>query len=200
MKSLPRHVIAVLLVVAAAFGIALSSQSAGAQNTSPGSAPVNIVSPLPLPVNIANASPIPVSGTIAVAPNEDPVQLSTSLFFTPGEFSLFVRFYTVPEGKRLILEDISARSIMQPDATVEANLVVADTRYTRFLFFSRQHRVAATDPIDPIPVQDIFIAGGPVRVVVEAGQALEFHGRRSSSTEIATLRAYFSGHLEDVAQ
>ncbi len=122
-KSVPRHIIPASLVAVALVGMTLTSQSAGAQNPSPGSAPVNIVSPLPLPVNIVSPLPVPVSGTIAVASNEEPVQLSASGAFLPGELSGGGLFYTVPEGKRLIIEDMSARAQMHPDQTVDARPV-----------------------------------------------------------------------------
>ena len=200
MKSLPRHVIPASLVVVALVGMTLTSQSAGAQNPSPGSAPVNVVSPLPLPVTIASPSPIPVSGTIAVASNREPIQVVDSAIFLPGEISKGRLLYTVPESKRLIIEDMSARTQMHPGQTVDAHLTVSGGEfYVRHMTFIFQHRITVTEPVSN-PVQDIFVAGGLVRIVVGPGQKLSLEGRRSASEGLSLVSAGVSGYLEDVAQ
>ena len=197
MKSLPRHVIPVSLVVAAAFGIALSSQSAGAQNPMPGTAPVNIVSPLPLPVNISNASPITVSGTIAVASNREAVQIGVECRVSPTLIGGADQAYTVPDGKRLTIEDVSIRVSTPIDQVVEARVSAG---YTRYMSFSYQGRFDyGTGP------RDVYIADGPVRIVATAGEIIRFECYRDvlkgdPFDPIVRFDGGFSGYLEDVAQ
>jgi hypothetical protein len=122
-----RAVVAAAFVVVAVSALVIGSRDVGAQNAVPGSAPVNIVGPLPLPVTgtvtVTNA---PTSTTVnnpATNPvlvrdvdveQREPVQfrgVTTSFTGSSGSTS----FVTVPAGKMLVIEHVSA-SINLPTA------------------------------------------------------------------------------------
>jgi hypothetical protein len=116
----------VLVTTAALAGLAfvgslMTPPQAVAQNPSPGSAPVNIVSPLPLPVSISGTPTINFANTAAnpllVRDVDNParnfVRLNFNVAQPAGTGSGLICFesgYTVPAGKRLVIDDVSART------------------------------------------------------------------------------------------
>ena len=95
-----------LAVCALAIGAAWSV----AQPQSPPSAPVTVVN--------QSTNPVPVTGIVSVTRNIVPVRLYDNQTVEPGNtVARFSEFYTVPAGKRLIVEHISCSfAVYAPDA------------------------------------------------------------------------------------
>ena len=107
MKTLSRQ-IPLLVLCALVLGIGAGWSAAGPQ--SPPSAPVTVVNQ---PTN-----PVPVTGIVSVNRNIDPVRLYDAKPVPPGDtIARFSDFYTVPTGKRLIVEYLSCSfTVHAPDA------------------------------------------------------------------------------------
>jgi hypothetical protein len=109
---------AALLAVVGSFMSSRQATAQGQGNPVPGSAPVNIVSPLPLPVTgslevtASLDAPLPVVSSIDA---RIPVQASntTDCGFNACQMLL----YTVPEGKRLVVEYVSGTGRLLPSGS-----------------------------------------------------------------------------------
>lgn len=123
MKRFKKHLMAVAVLAGLAIaGSMMSTYPISATNPVPGSAPVNIVSPVPLPVqgtvaigNFPSSLPVSVSTTPGSplyirdvdSPAHNPFAQYLSCAIDPGQETCTAQF-TVPTGKALVIETISA--------------------------------------------------------------------------------------------
>ena len=151
-----------------------------------GSAPVTIVGPLPVPVSGSTT----VSGTVAASQNgtwnvgingtptvsvttNQPIETNVSEQVTGlgGRFTVF----TVPPGKRLVVEHFSSEALVATGVTVTRYLLgtAPDPNVpgvTNFTHFIPQASSSPCPTCEPNMVT--IVASQPIRMYVEAGQGL----------------------------
>ena len=175
MKTLNRQ-ISLLVLCALGIGAVWSA----AQPQSPPSAPVTVVNQ---PTN-----PVPVTGIVSVNRKIDPVRLYDSQTVLAGNtIARFNDFYTVPTGKRLIVEYLSCSFTMHaPDA-------VSCAIEEGFLFLATS---SVSTPASP--GQFTIRSGDAVRVIFGPGEtfAVAVKWNAAQPGEPAAFVG-LSGYLED---
>jgi hypothetical protein len=106
--------------------------------------------------------------------------------------------FTVPAGKRLVIEDASAQVLLpvgqraQVVLTVRDPAPVATSRITRPLTLTFQ--LTTLD----IPARDVFVAGEPVRMYLEPGERLAAFFVRSGTNDSGVAQVYVQGYFVDL--
>ena len=204
-----RHLLpAAGLAVLAAIGLAVASSSAVAQNPNSGTAPVSIVNPLPLPVSgaiglapgssltIANGADNPVLvRDVDERPAYQPFRTRFSVGFSIGESADLVSGYTVPAGKRLVVEDASARAFLPPGQVAEVSLAVL---VSGGVFYNRRLPLIFARRTPGISQSDVLVGGDMVRLYLAAGESLGATGGRSSEEATGSIDVQVTGYLIDV--
>ncbi len=156
---------------------------------------VNITNPV-VQVEVSNADPVPVSGTVTSADNPalQPVSLSigVAISSTNVGFNYFEGpvFYTVPEGKRLVIEYLDAIVYAFPSSNSGQAAVVLSG-----------HPLGITsESIRCTLSQVCWHLNSPTRIYLSAGESLRA-ALLLDVTQAGTLsfvRGSVNGHLVDV--
>lgn len=145
-----------------------------------------------IPVEVSNADPIPVS--VSSGPAVQPIHDTVSSSLEDGEFGVFKIAYTVPAGKRLVIEFISFQSripIGQRPEPFGLNTKVGGE--TGFYVFPVSFAFEDTN----IGL-DTYVASSPTRIYCDPGQSLIFRLGRTANDGTASAFFTFSGYLENV--
>jgi hypothetical protein len=154
---------------------------------------VTIANPasLPLPVrNVDVAARQPFSRTLALN-----AQIGSLVGASTGQHLP----YTVPPGKRLIIEDVGAQVLVPVGQKAQVVLEVQNPAPAGTFRTVRPLTIAfqLTSALG-IPAQDVFVAGEPVRMAVNAGEILRAFFQRSAPTGSGVVEVYVHGYLVDV--
>jgi hypothetical protein len=135
------------------------------------------------------ASPVPVHDT--ATPKRTPFQRSISFLLQDGDFGDIASF-TVPDGKRLVIEYASCYIPSPPD---------------HFILDIGTRDSSGTEVVYMLPVIQEFntsdrghsaIAGQVVKLFSEPGTEVDFQAVRTTSTGTISVFFAISGYLEDV--
>jgi hypothetical protein len=147
--------------------------------------PVPVSLPQPVLTEVINpaADPVPVRDAGLLV---EPVRLQFAAQAAGGNF-LTTNVHTVPAGKRLIIEDLSAKATVQPLEAAEVTLRIGS--FERFV------------PLLPAGVivnRMKHVAGEQVRLVADEGEVIYFQCLRSGADGEHRLEAGLSGYLVEV--
>jgi hypothetical protein len=143
-----RYAVTAVFAALTSIAIECSAQAIAAQPPTAGSAPVTVVN-TPLPVQ----GTVTVQGTVSVTAGE-PVNARNTVTGTTNQTDNFV--YTIPAGKRLIIDYVSAR------ATVQAGESVSGI----FISFPVVHFFVVVSQGPDIGGENVFTAAQSLRVVL----------------------------------
>lgn len=189
----------VLATAAAVACVMVPAQRASAQEQKP-----------PAPVSIVESVPLPISGTVTIGgdaavtvknadtapvPVRDVDRRARQHFQTstvPTSFSgrsATGNVVTVPAGKRLVVEQVSAWiNSGGPGGLLGANLLSGDPLHVQAVSCVPQGQNA---------LNYIFVCAGPTKHYVESGQTLRF-GLETIADEGGFYRVFVSGYYEPV--
>lgn len=169
-----RHLaLGAILAAGTAFGGVLATSSRADAQSGP---TIHLASPLPLPV----------TGTVALSSHREPFQTGmVATGFSGGSGS--AELVTVPEGKRLVLEHVSAWiNTASPDGLSAVTFAVAGVLDTPLC-----QQTGKT----PNGLNHFFSCSGSTRLYAEAGQTVTlFVGTATPDTGF--FRGMISGYLE----
>ena len=173
-------------------------------------------SPKSVIVDNLPSAPVPVAGSVSVT-NSGNLPLSVrdvdknsrqsfshliSLGFLPGTLDASPNpvpvfgSYTVPAGKRLVIEDASA--VVHVPVGQKAHIYMRLIAPNGDPFLVRYRQLRLTFQMSDSPT-DIFVAGEPVRIYLEAGARVEALGRRTGVGGSGFVELVIYGHLVDIS-
>jgi hypothetical protein len=191
---------AAVLSMLAVIGTIMNSRQASAQDQGNG---VTIVSPIPLPVTgtvgVASGASVRVNNTVAdpvrvrnVNDAIQPFQAGQACTGLSGSSGCKVTIFTVPTGKRAVIEYFSGIAILP------VGLVVSPFLHTTQIGLgTRSHFVPTTSPAYPNAPSGITTWGQQVRLYADPGTAIDGSGIASASAGF-TVDFTISGYLVDV--
>ena len=116
---------------------------------------------------------------------KDPFHANIGLGMNPG-----TKFYhfeiTVPAGKRLVIESVTARATLPTGQRVI--LSISSTTSGR----DAMHYIAVT-PQGSFPTYDAYAATSAVRIYADADTTIRFEARRSADAGVANVNIVISG-------
>ena len=174
MTRIKSQIVVAAACVALAIGslLVIGSNDARAQNPNAGTVPVTVVSPLPLPVTLG--------------PREA-VQFSTTGSFTEVGAGT-IDLVTVPAGKRLVIEHVSARVNDTSGVGLSSCALTLDT-VTDFL---------VCHPMGKDALNNVYAANAQTKFYANAGQTVRFSARPLPGGGTGVLSAFASGYYEPV--
>ena len=103
--------------------------------------------------------------------------------------------FTVPAGKRLVLEDVSVGAILGVGQRLEINLIRISVGGEH-----HRHAIAVFHQVTKPGGSDVdFLAGGrPIRIYLEPGEKLTAAARRNSIDEGAFIDVFVYGYFVDL--
>lgn len=127
-----------------------------------------------------------------------PVQINVNVFISFGETSRISDIYTVPEGKRLVIQHVALKC-----DTLGVGNAVRGSVLTQFANddFSHEFAVNAQPSVDG----PLFVANHPMLAFADPGTRVQMHltidqAMGSGSGAFSGLRGTLSGYLESVQQ
>lgn len=151
-------------------------------------------------VNVVNTQAQPVPVRDVEKQRRETFSRSLSSFAEPGSATGNLSTFTVPDGKRLVIEDVS----MEVGLPVgQRALVILDVLHPPPLGSRTSRPVTLNFQLTTIQATDIYVAGEPVRMTLEPGERLQLFFLRSATTPSnsgALATAYVQGYLVDVPQ
>ena len=160
------------------------------------------------PVNVVNTSsePVPVTGTINVGnfgssplPVRDvdngrqPFHVTDTILIAIGEDNDSKTVFTVPAGKRLIIETITARAVLEGVDT--PNIIDVLTTVGNKLAF---HELLVTKQGQTLTGGSAFVGTHYVRAYADPGTDVVFRFSRSDITKDGAAAVTISGYFVDV--
>jgi hypothetical protein len=195
----------------ALFGFAAAliyPERASAQRGGPPTTPVEIVAPVPVPISgnvgITGTAAVQVTNTatnpVRIRNVDNPVQqavtFSAEVVVPDGSFGeINSNAFTVPAGKRLVLEYVSGHASLQPGQKPLVSMITA------FGFGGYVHYLTAVPQGDFSAISarpEEFTINGPLRLYSDGGFSLLIELTRNSSAGLALLQLTFSGYLVDL--
>lgn len=166
----------------------------GQANNAPPTRDVNVVNTPS--VNVVNTASSPALVRDVGAPVRTPVQIGVNVFISFGETSRLSDIYTVPEGKRLVIEHVALKC-----DTLDVGNAVRGSVLTQFASddFSHEFALNAQPPVDG----PLFVANHPMLAFADPGTRVQMdvsidQAMGSGSGGFSGLRGTFSGYLESV--
>ena len=147
-------------------------------------------------VNVVNTASSPALVRDVGAPVRTPVQISVNVFISFGETSKLSDIYTVPEGKRLVIEHVALKC-----DTLAVGNAVRGSVLTQFANDDFSHEFAIN--IQPSVEGPLFVANHPMLAFADPGTRVQIdvsidQAMGSGSGGFSGLRGTFSGYLESV--
>ena len=121
--------------------------------------------------------------TLAIV--HDPFQANIGLGMNPGTLSSNFEI-TVPDGKRLVVESVTARATLPTGQHVI--LSISTTTSER----DALHYIALS-PQGTFPTYDAYAATSSLRIYADAGTTIHFEARRSADVGVANINTVISG-------
>ena len=150
---------------------------------------VNIANPqLAVTVANGNANALPVRSVDV----QTQWQRSQFISIGPGSFGIQASFYTVPAGKRLVVEYVAAFVDVPPGQRASSITVASHVHGSYAQFYVP---LAATGPYN---VSDRFGVGQVTKIYADPGTSLDYGFDRSAGAGSATAFISMSGHLVNV--
>lgn len=187
MFSVKRSLVALISVLALIGLVALVTPHSTQGQGNPHTLDVNVTNPIDSPVPVRE-----VGGPVSI-----PVQISVNVLMTGGDTSADEDVYTVPLGKRLVIEHVSLNSEnLDPGNAVSARV------FTQML-----GQNPSAHPLDvrvQVPVDGpLFVANHPLLAYADSGLTVKVIVRvdqpqGSVSSSFSALNGTMSGHLEDL--
>ena len=140
-------------------------------------------------VQVGNTAANPVPVHDAATPKRTPFQVGFDITISHG-FGGGEASFTVPDGKRLVIEYASASG--ESLESLQYNLVTRLFPQTPFIHF-----LPVTQVVD-FDTRKEFIAGQAVKLYSDPGSTVELRAGRNGTTGIDTVSFIISGYLEDV--
>ena len=199
MFNLKRSVIACLGLLALIGAIALLTPRTGQSQT-------DTVGP-PKPVLVINSpsEPVPVTGMVTVGnlgANPLPVRdvdngrqpfHETGNNFLSGDSGHAITFFTVPAGKRLIIETVSARAELAPlDAPNRVELITQLGNKPVF------HRILVSKQGVDLNGQNVFVGTHFIRAYADPGTDVQLEFAHSNASDDALASMTISGYFIDL--
>ena len=217
MKRLHSHLIAgAVLAVLGTVGVLMNSQQATAQGPPDGLA-VRIVQPVPVPVtgsvtgtlNLAPGASVRVNNPAtdpvlvrSVGDQVQPVQKQGNCQATQGTIGCQGLTYTVPAGKRLVLEYASMNACTLPETA--AYMTVTTNVGGSFVSHSLPAAPPAGSPgttnfaCNLPAASSILAVGQQLHLYADAGTIVFVEMLRNTTSGTTAVTAAISGHLVDV--
>lgn len=148
-------------------------------------------------VNVVNTASSPALVRDVGAPVRTPVQIGVNVFISFGETSRLSDIYTVPEGKRLVIEHVALKC-----DTLAVGNAVRGSVSTRFANDDFSHEFAIN--MQPSVDGPLFVANHPMLAFADPGTRVQLSVSidqaigSGGSGGISGLRGTFSGYLETV--
>ena len=176
-------------------------------------------SPVPPPMNVkvvnTDAEPVPVTGTVSVSnlgssplpvrdvdnPARRAVQFQAFLNCSGGGIgcSPAQTPYTVPEGKRLVIEYASMKvTLSEGQSAILGILTTLNGELVTHYFPQTQPALAPNPGISPSG--NYVSAGQQVRIYADSGTNVSFQVDRTSNTGTFVIIVSMSGYLVDMPQ
>jgi hypothetical protein len=152
-------------------------------------------------VSVTNSSALPLSVRDVDKNSRQPFSHLISLGFLPGTLDTSPNpvpafgSYTVPVGKRLVIEDASAVVHVPVGQKAHINMRLIAPNGDPFLV--RYRHLTLTFQMSDSPT-DIFVAGEPVRIYLDAGARVEALGRRTGVGGSGFVELVIYGYLVDI--
>jgi LysM repeat protein len=150
---------------------------------------------------IANPNVITVGQVLTIPdlPSQAPLQPfshALGLGWSNHETEADARPFTVPAGKRLVLEDISIAAVMDRGQALTVNLIRVDLEGHHL-----RHGIPVIHQMStssPSPTSH-YAGGRPIRVYLESGETLSAHAKRDTDTRGAFVDIFVYGYFMDVS-
>ena len=169
------------LVILIALLTALSGRGQGSSNNAPPPSNINVINPATNPVLVRDLD----------RPTEQPYRDTVAITMSFDDTGSTGGLDPVPAGKRLVVEYATAHANIPFGEMAQVALVVGTIRYD--LPFIPQGTFGFP------PAVRTFLAGSePMRLYVNAGEAVSVATERSSGDGAAFVRVSISGHLVNV--
>jgi hypothetical protein len=146
-------------------------------------------------VTVVNGAtnPVPVTGLVAVTRQIEPVRVFNQQSVEPGNIAArFLDFYTVPAGKRLVVEHLSCSVALRPPDLLMCGIeeAIGNTSHSTAPAYTPPGSTASI-----VAVQ----TGQTVKVIFNAGENFNvvLHWNNATVGEPGAFAA-LSGYLEDV--
>lgn len=196
MKNLKNSLIvfAGLMAIVGFIALVTPISGRGQANDAPPTRDVNVVNTPS--VNVVNTASSPALVRDVGATVRTPVQIQINQFISFGETTSLRDVYTVPEGKRLVIEHVALKS-----DTLSVGNAVRGGLLIRFGGESFSHEFA----VNPQPSVNgpLFVANHPMLVFADPGTRVQMEVEidqavGSDNGGFSGLRGTFSGYLESV--
>jgi hypothetical protein len=169
-----------VVVLAVLFALAFGNFGQGRTTAASGSAPVTIVN-----------TPVPITGTVALVPAQPfaihGAGVTQDALFAADKFS-------VPAGKRLIVETVTISASVPPGDLASCGLTVSPAAPGDLV----THHFAVTPQGNAPTPFDQFVSTAPVRLYFGPNDELTWFCFRSNGSGFITFAWSISGYLVDV--
>lgn len=197
MKNLKNSVIVLagLMAIVGCIALATPISGKGQANDAPPARDVNVVNTPS--VNVVNPASSPALVRDIGAPVRTPVQIKVNLFISFGETTRLSDVYTVPEGKRLVIEHVALKC-----DTLDVGNGVRGSLLTQFGNDAFSHEFAVN--AQPSVEGPLFVANHPMLAFADPGTRVQMDVTIDQTIGsgggggFSGLRGTFSGYLESV--